>query len=258
VKEMDPKKNPMERKPFPTKTLAEGNGRPPSQPPKTPPAFAPPAAPAPEWTDAGQSDQEAAQRVEQIWAERAIQLAQVNTSNQDQGEQATVVVLRLGRELLGLEAQYVFDIRAREAVTRVPRVPNWVVGVTNLRGNILSVIDLCKYFGLPTAPDRDPQSGILIIVRANSDDPHAQNNAMEIVFLVDDVLSVETIPIRQNAVDSGLIHNLRPEYIQFIGERQSNTESQGETAIHIQRHIVILNIENLLQDPRLIVHDEIA
>ncbi len=252
MKETDPKKIPMERTTFLTNPLSEGNGRQPAPLRKTPSG----SAAAPDWVEAEQQDQEAIRRIEQIWAERAIQLAQVDTSSQNQGEQATVVLLKLGRELLGLEVQYVFDIRAREAVTRVPRVPGWVVGVTNLRGNILSVIDLTKYFGLPANPDKDPQSGMLIIVRSNSGEPYAQNNAMEIVFLVDDVLGVETIPVRQSAVDSGLIHNLRPEYIQFLGERQIDAESQGE--VTTQRHIVILNIENLLQDPRLIVHDEIA
>ncbi len=37
-------------------------------------------------------------------------------------------------------------------VTRVPRVPNFILGVINLRGKVVPVIDLHARFGLPSAP----------------------------------------------------------------------------------------------------------
>jgi purine-binding chemotaxis protein CheW len=203
-------------------------------------------------TSANELEQEDFSRIERIWNERALQMAKVNTNSENQDAQMTVLLMRLGRELLGLDVKCVFDIRAREAVTRVPRVPNWVAGVTNLRGNILSVIDLCKYFGLPST--RDDQPGMHVIVQAGESDPRAQRDAMEIIFLVDDVLGVESLPVRQNAADGGMIHRLPPEYILFIGERR------GEARVDslAQQHVVVLNVENVLADPRLIIHDEVA
>src|SRR5512133_651570 len=131
------------------------------------------------------------ERMEQVWLQRAVQMAQLESAG-DNGEQATVVLIRLGRELLGLEVDYVFDIRLIEAVTRVPRVPSWVLGVTNLRGRTLSVIDLRAYLGLPAAVETSAEgegAGFLIVV---------QSDAMEIIFRVDEVPGVETLPIRRD------------------------------------------------------------
>ena len=47
-------------------------------------------------------------------------------------------------------------------VTAVPRVPAWMRGVTNLRGDILSVIDMRTFLGLDAMP---PHSGRMLVVR---------------------------------------------------------------------------------------------
>ena len=64
------------------------------------------------------------------------------------------MVIRLGREVYGLETDYVFDIRPLESITHVPRVPDWVAGVVNLRGRIISVLDLQRFLGLPPVERR--------------------------------------------------------------------------------------------------------
>ena len=88
--------------------------------------------------------------IQQILDRRAAQLAQVPVEK-DTGEQMALVLVRLGREICGLDARYVGRIRPVEHITHVPRVPDWVAGVTNLRGHVLSVIDLRTLFALPAA-----------------------------------------------------------------------------------------------------------
>jgi len=91
------------------------------------------------------------EQVEKVWAQRAAQLAKV-VKREESGEKLAIALVRLGRELLGVEVQYVQDIRQIEALTRVPRVPEWVAGISNVRGRILSVINLRSFLGLPPAP----------------------------------------------------------------------------------------------------------
>lgn len=91
--------------------------------------------------------------VYQIWARRAAQLAKVPVQ-EEEGEQIELVLVQLGREVYGFEAQHIYDIRPAEQITRVPRVPDWVAGVVNLRGRILSVLDLQRFFGLSRAEER--------------------------------------------------------------------------------------------------------
>jgi purine-binding chemotaxis protein CheW len=190
---------------------------------------------AKDFEDTGTLDQE---QVEQIWAQRAALMAQVEVE-EEPGEQLVVMLFRLGRELLGIEVRYVQDIRQKETLTQVPRVPEWVAGVTNLRGRILSVIDLRAYLGLPPSPQ--PEAGFFVQIRSA---------AMELIFLVDDVPDVEVLPVRHDLTGDRLIHHLRAEYVQAVVERRNSPVDQ--------RHVTVLNVEALLADPRLVIHEELA
>ena len=61
------------------------------------------------------------------------------------------LVFRLGGEDYGFPAHKVQVIIQWMEVTRVPRMPDFVRGVVNLRGKIVPVIDLHARFGLPPA-----------------------------------------------------------------------------------------------------------
>ena len=52
----------------------------------------------------------------EIWARRAARLAKV-PEQEDEGEHIALVLIRLGQEIYGLEAQYVFDIRPLAQIT---------------------------------------------------------------------------------------------------------------------------------------------
>src|SRR5713101_5908365 len=66
-------------------------------------------------------------------------------------EERQLVVFQLGAELYGVEISRVHEIIRLQTVTRVPRSPSFVEGVINLRGKVISVVDLRRRFGLPTA-----------------------------------------------------------------------------------------------------------
>lgn len=176
--------------------------------------------------------------IEKIWEQRAAQMAQAEVQ-EEAGEQLVVALIRLGRELLALEVSYVYDIRAKEALTRVPRVPDWVAGVTNLRGRILSVINLRAFLNLPPSPQ--PEEGLLVVV---------QTPTMEVIFLVDDVPGIETLPVRHDLADDAFIHHLRSEYVQAVVERRGSPADQ--------RHVTVIDVEALLSDSRLIIHEDMS
>ncbi len=62
-----------------------------------------------------------------------------------------IVVFDLHREHYGVDISAVESILKPQAITSVPCSPPYVVGVTNLRGKVLPVIDLRRRFGLPAA-----------------------------------------------------------------------------------------------------------
>lgn len=180
--------------------------------------------------------------LEQIWAHRAVKLAQA-PAQEEEGEQIELVLVQLGREVYGLEAQYVFDIRLAENVTRVPRVPAWVAGIVNLRGRILSVLHLQRLFGLPQAECSEegrPATFHLVVVETPD---------MEIVLLVDNVLAVESLTASRIQAPTDTIHGLRLEYVRGVAEYKDD----GNDGM-----MVVLDLSALLADKRLIVNEEIS
>jgi purine-binding chemotaxis protein CheW len=65
-----------------------------------------------------------------------------------------LVVFELGDELYGVPAADVAEIREPLALMPLPNVPSHVLGLINLRGIVMPVIDLRRKFGLDLKPDR--------------------------------------------------------------------------------------------------------
>lgn len=60
-----------------------------------------------------------------------------------------LVVFKLANEYYGVDIALVESIIKMQTLVAVPHAPDFVEGVTNLRGVVLSVVDLRKRFGLP-------------------------------------------------------------------------------------------------------------
>jgi purine-binding chemotaxis protein CheW len=89
-------------------------------------------------------------------------------------------------EEYGVEILCVQEIKGWESVTRVPYTPNYMLGVMNLRGVIVPVIDLRVRFGLPArAMDG---STVVIVVRVRSS--RGEKTAGIVVDAVSEVYSV--------------------------------------------------------------------
>ncbi len=195
----------------------------------------------------------------QVWSRRAAQLARV-VEEQEQGEQVELAMVRLGREIYGLDVQYLFEIRPLDHLTRVPRVPDWIAGVVNLRGRIVSALDLSRFLGL-TNPEKltsgEPARSHLVVVEIPE---------MELGLLVDEVLSIETIPAGQIQEASTAIRGIQADYVRgMLVSPESHTFQKAETASGTNgdqgemNHalIVVLDLPRLLSDKRLIIHEEI-
>lgn len=176
------------------------------------------------------------EQIDRIWVQRAEQLAQVQ-HEEEAGNQIEVVLVSLGDELYGLDVQYVSAVNPRESLTRVPRLPEWVAGITNIRGQILSVIDLRRYLGLPPGPN--PSEGSFVYV---------ETPAMQVIFLVDAVSSVEALPLRESQSSDGDQRRLPAGTVRAI------VDGQGVSGR--QPFIAVLNVDALLSDPRFVIRQE--
>lgn len=79
-------------------------------------------------------------------------------------EAAAFVVFRLGQEEFGLPIDAVAEVaRVPAQVTRVPRMPRFLEGLANLRGEVLPVVDLRRRFGMPAGGGAGQR---MLVVRA--------------------------------------------------------------------------------------------
>jgi purine-binding chemotaxis protein CheW len=185
--------------------------------------------------------------LEQSWARRAVHVAQ-EIEDGETGEQIEIAMVRLGKELYGLEADYVFDIRSLDHITSVPRVPDWVAGVVNLRGRIISVMDLHRFLGIPLAEkESEAESATRHLVMV-------ETSTMELALLVDEVLGIEALPNSQIQEAASAGKGIRPEYVRGVFVRNSNTHS----AENNNGMLVVLDLQALLVDKSLIIHEELV
>lgn len=105
------------------------------------------------------------EQARRILRERAESLAQADWV-EEVAETRRLLLFRLGEETYAVGVEDVREIVSGFAVTRIPCVPSHVLGVINVRGEIVSVIDLAAVLnaqqGAARAPGGDDGSGIIV------------------------------------------------------------------------------------------------
>jgi purine-binding chemotaxis protein CheW len=116
------------------------------------------------------------------------------------------MTFRLAEEEYGLEIVKVREIIGLMPVHRIPRTPDLIRGVINLRGKVIPVFDLRAQFGVPAAEATD--QSVIIVVQCE-----LQGRPLTTGLLVDQVLevlsidggSIEAAPSLQGSIDTSLI-----------------------------------------------------
>lgn len=76
-------------------------------------------------------------------------------------EENIYVTLMLGDQLCGIPVLCVRDVLAEQTITRIPLAPPEVAGSLNLRGRIVTAIDLRRRLRLPPAPTGMPRMSVV-------------------------------------------------------------------------------------------------
>jgi len=110
-----------------------------------------------------------------------------------------VVGFSVGRETYGIPIASLHEIVRVPEITAVPDAPAYLEGVINLRGKIVSVIDLRKRFGKPTTA-LDRHSRILVVEQRGRLAGMIVDSASEVIKIPD--TDVESAPAMMR--DGGL------------------------------------------------------
>jgi len=107
-------------------------------------------------------------------------------------ESNSYLTFKLGEEEFGVHVSQVLNILEMTRITGVPKTPDYMKGVINLRGMVLPVIDTRIKFGMP---ETEYTSNTCIIVM----DLDLDGDTVHIGAIVDEVLSV--IEIEENQIE---------------------------------------------------------
>jgi purine-binding chemotaxis protein CheW len=181
------------------------------------------------------------QERERVWKERAIQFSR--KPEEDAADSIVhLAIVKMGRELCAFEVSCIESIRPLEEVTRVPRTPNWVTGVANMRGHVYSVTDLQKFLHLNNGQAQTAGKGEILLIKTQK---------LRLALHVDEVRSVEMVQETRIRPASETIHGVKPEFIRGVIEDYDIGEGEKVP-------VLILNMDALLSDESLIVHEEFA
>jgi len=135
----------------------------------------------------------------------------------------------LAGERYAVESGCVREVYPLDGFTPLPCTPRFVLGMVNVRGEILAVIDLKKFFDLP---DKGlPERSKVVLLGAEK---------VEFGLLADEVPGVRPIPLRDVQPSLPTLTDIRADYLKGVTKER----------------LVILDAEKLLSDKKIIIGEE--
>ena len=141
-----------------------------------------------------------------------------------------VVVFRVADETYAVESAYVREVYPLAELTPLPCTPPFVLGIVNVRGRMLSVVDIKKFFELPEKGITDLNRVVIL-----------ESERMAFGVLADAVLGARRLPVRGLQPTLPTLTDIREAYLKGVTEDR----------------LVVLDAEKLLSDRKLVVHEEV-
>ena len=168
-----------------------------------------------------------------LWYRRALELNRVPDHEREKVDRAKMITFRLGPDRYGVSIAVVREVQKEERLTPVPTAPEFVVGVMNLRGNILSVVDIRAFFGLP-AVSRGEKSRILVVEGAG----------LRLGVIVERVYGIIDVRVGDIKPPLSLDKGLTDDYVEGI-------------ITHRGEMLIVIDMEKILSNPRLLVEENV-
>jgi len=149
------------------------------------------------------------------------------TAGAEEGETyLEVVEFVVAHERYAIELAHIREIYPLKALTPLPGTPPFVIGILNVRGRIISVIDIKKFFELPDAGLTDLNKVIIL-----------HSREMEFGILAEAIIGVKHIPANRVQPSLPTLTGMRNEYLKGVTKDR----------------VVILAGEKLLSDEKMVV-----
>jgi purine-binding chemotaxis protein CheW len=177
------------------------------------------------------------QSEKEVLEKRALALAKLPPEEAVEGEVLRLVTFLLAEERYGVELTLLEEVQPLERQTwsPVPCTSDFIVGAVNIRGRVYSMMDIARFLGLSSRPLSE--TAHILLVRGGD---QGAGDEIELGILADDVPKVANVPLAE-VQPPPTISNRAQEYVRGV---------TGDT-------LIILDLERLLSDPGIIVHEEV-
>jgi len=165
-----------------------------------------------------------------ILRSRSKRLAQEQDKRGADTSYIEVLEFLLAHETYAIETMFVREVYPMTELTPLPCTPAFVLGLINVRGQILTVVDMKKFFDLPERGITNLNK--VIVVR---------KDAMELGILADEIIGIRSLSVNELQPPLSTMTGIHAEYLKGVtGER-----------------LIVLDMERFLTDGKLIVREEI-
>ena len=171
-----------------------------------------------------------AEEAKRILKARARTLARKPENEEAGDDYIEVVEFVLAYEKYAVETRHVREIYPLEHLTPLPCTPPFVLGIVNVRGEILSVIDLKKFFDLPGKGLTDLNKVIVL-----------KSENMQFGILADAVVGARRIRVADVQPSLPTLTGVREAYLKGVTPERT----------------VVLDAEKLLADEKIIVQEQV-
>ncbi|MHB8581280.1 MAG: chemotaxis protein CheW [Ignavibacteriaceae bacterium] len=165
-----------------------------------------------------------------ILKDRAKKFAKESSSKVKEAEDIEIIQFTLAYELYGIETLYVQEVFPLKRLTPLPSTPAFLLGITNVRGKILPVIDIKKFFNLPDKGLTDLNKLIILY-----------SDGFEFAILADLIIGAVNIDLTKLQPALPTLTGIRADFLKGV-------TNDG---------IIILDGEKISRDKRIIINDEL-
>jgi purine-binding chemotaxis protein CheW len=161
---------------------------------------------------------------------RSVKLARTAESPPAAGITLELLEFQLASERYALETRHIREVQPLCDLTVLPGTPPFVLGIVNIRGRILPVLDLRKFFDLPEHGLNDLHRIILV-----------QGNDLEFGLLADVIIGIRGVAADSLQQSLPTLAGVRADYLKGVSDQR----------------LIVLDFERMILDPQIIVHQEI-
>jgi purine-binding chemotaxis protein CheW len=179
---------------------------------------------------------------------RARELAREPEETAAAEDHTEVVEFLLAYENYAIESVYIREVHLLKDLTPVPCTPPFVLGMINVRGQIVTVIDIKRFFDLPDKGLSDLNKVIIVhsdagqeVVDSSAAGRSERAAAVEFGILADAILGVRSIPLKELHPSLPTLTGVRTEYLKGVTNER----------------LIVLDVRKILFDPKITVHEEV-